>query len=74
MTLNDLLDGVRVTKLYSGMYGKMVLTQDISVRNIRYDSRRVGPGDLFVALRGTAENGHRFIDDAIAGRRLGHRR
>ncbi|HTY57223.1 MAG TPA: UDP-N-acetylmuramoyl-L-alanyl-D-glutamate--2,6-diaminopimelate ligase [Bacteroidota bacterium] len=66
MTLNDLLGGVRVTKLYSGMYGKMVLTQDISVRNIRYDSRRVGPGDLFVALRGTAENGHRFIDDAIA--------
>jgi UDP-N-acetylmuramoyl-L-alanyl-D-glutamate--2,6-diaminopimelate ligase len=67
MTLNDLLDGVRVTKLYSGMYGKMVLTQDISVRNIRYDSRRVGPGDMFVAVRGTVQNGHRFIDDAIAG-------
>ena len=40
MTLNDLLEGVRVTKLYSAMYGKMVLTQDVSVRNIRYDSRR----------------------------------
>jgi UDP-N-acetylmuramoyl-L-alanyl-D-glutamate--2,6-diaminopimelate ligase len=66
MTLNDLLRGVRVIKLYSGMYGKMVLTQDISVRNIRYDSRRVGPGDLFVALRGTVQNGHRFIDEAIA--------
>ena len=66
MTLNDLLRGVRVTKLYSGMYGKMVLTQDISVRNIRYDSRRVGPGDLFVAMRGTVQNGHRFIDEAIA--------
>ena len=66
MTLNDLLREVRVTKLYSGMYGKMVLKQDISVRNIRYDSRKVGPGDLFVALRGTVQNGHRFIDDAIA--------
>jgi UDP-N-acetylmuramoyl-L-alanyl-D-glutamate--2,6-diaminopimelate ligase len=66
MTLNDLLNGVRVTKLYSGMYGKMVLTQDVSVQNIRYDSRHVGPGDLFVALRGTVQNGHRFIDDAIA--------
>ena len=67
MTLNDLLEGVRVTKLYSAMYGRMVLTQDLSVRNIRYDSRRVEPGELFVALRGTLRNGHRFIDDAIAG-------
>ena len=67
MNLNDLLEGIRVTKLYSAMYGKMVLTQDVSVRNIRYDSRRVEHGDLFVALRGTARNGHRFIDDAIAG-------
>jgi UDP-N-acetylmuramoyl-L-alanyl-D-glutamate--2,6-diaminopimelate ligase len=66
MTLNDLLNGIRVTKLYSGMYGKMVLTQDISVRNIRYDSRKVAPGDMFVALRGTVENGHRYIDQAIA--------
>ena len=67
MTLNNLLEGVRVTKLYSAMYGKMVMTQDVSVRDIRYDSRRVKPGDLFVALRGTVQNGHRFIDDAIAG-------
>jgi UDP-N-acetylmuramoyl-L-alanyl-D-glutamate--2,6-diaminopimelate ligase len=66
MTLNRLLQGVRVTKLYSGMYGKMVLTQDVSVPNIRYDSRTVGPGDMFVALKGTAQNGHRFIDEAIA--------
>ncbi len=66
MTLTDLLEGVRVTKLYSGNYGKMVLTQDVSVRNIRYDSRRVEPGDLFIALRGMVQNGHRFIDEAIA--------
>ena len=66
MNLNDLLNGVRVTKLYSGMYGKMVLTQDVAVRNIRYDSRLVGPGDLFVALRGSVSDGHRFIDDAVA--------
>jgi len=66
MTLNAILEGVRVTKLYSAMYGRMVLTQDISVREIRYDSRRVGPGDLFVALRGTASDGHRFIEQAVA--------
>ena len=66
MTLNAILEGVRVTKLYSAMYGRMVLTQDISVREIRYDSRRVGAGDMFVALRGTAADGHRFIEAAVA--------
>lgn len=65
MVLKDLLEGIRVIKLYSGMYGKMVLTQDISVQNIRYDSRHVGPGDMFVAMRGTASDGHRFIQAAI---------
>jgi len=66
MTLNAILEGVRVTKLYSAMYGRMVLTQDVSVREIRYDSRRVGPGDMFVALKGTASDGHRFIETAVA--------
>jgi len=66
MTLNAILEGVRVTKLYSALYGRMVLTQDISVREIRYDSRRVGPGDMFVALRGTSSDGHRFIEPAVA--------
>ena len=65
MVLKDLLEGVRVIKLYSGMYGKMVLTQDVSVQNIRYDSRKIGPGDMFVALRGTASDGHRFIQTAM---------
>lgn len=65
MVLKDLLEGIRVIKLYSGMYGKMVLTQDVSVQNIRYDSRKVGPGDMFVAMRGTASDGHRFIQAAI---------
>ncbi|HUI10888.1 MAG TPA: UDP-N-acetylmuramoyl-L-alanyl-D-glutamate--2,6-diaminopimelate ligase [Bacteroidota bacterium] len=66
MTLNAILEGVRVTKLYSAMYGRMVLTQDINVREIRYDSRRVGPGDLFVALRGTAADGRGFVTAAVA--------
>lgn len=65
MVLTALLEGVRVIKLYSGMYGKMVLTQDISVRHVRYDSRQVGRGDMFIAIRGTAVDGHRFILDAM---------
>jgi UDP-N-acetylmuramoyl-L-alanyl-D-glutamate--2,6-diaminopimelate ligase len=65
MVLAELLEDVPVIKLYSAMYGKMVLTQDVSISNLRYDSRRVEQNDLFVAIRGTATDGHVFIDSAV---------
>lgn len=65
MVLLELLDGVPVIKLFSSLYGKMVLTQDISVHSIQYDSRKVGHGDLFVAITGTAVDGHAFVESAI---------
>lgn len=40
--------------------------QDPTIRGIRYDSRQVSPGDLFVALRGANSDGHDYIDRAIA--------
>ena len=33
--------------------------------NIKIDSRKVVPGDTFVAIRGTSVDGHKFIDDVI---------
>ncbi len=33
---------------------------------LEYDSRRVKPGDLFVAMRGESSDGNKFIDKAIA--------
>ncbi len=39
---------------------------DTEVLGIAYDSRRVRQGDLFIALRGGAYDGHAFIEDAIA--------
>jgi len=37
-----------------------------TIRGVTDDSRRVGPGWLFVAVSGTAADGHDFVPDAIA--------
>lgn len=39
---------------------------DPQVTGIEYDSRRVKPGDVFVAMRGETSDGNRFTDQAIA--------
>jgi UDP-N-acetylmuramoyl-L-alanyl-D-glutamate--2,6-diaminopimelate ligase len=65
MTLSHLLDGVIVTKLFQTMYGQMVVTHDVEVSRIQYDSRKVRRNDLFVAISGTENDGHAFIEDAI---------
>jgi UDP-N-acetylmuramoyl-L-alanyl-D-glutamate--2,6-diaminopimelate ligase len=38
---------------------------DIKVGALRFDSRAVQPGDVFVAVRGVAVDGHLFIDKAV---------
>ncbi|MBP1649514.1 MAG: UDP-N-acetylmuramoyl-L-alanyl-D-glutamate--2,6-diaminopimelate ligase, partial [Bacteroidetes bacterium] len=65
MVLLELLDKVSVSKLFSSLYGKMVLTQDVSVNGVQYDSRKVRRGDLFVAIEGTAVDGHTYVESAI---------
>ena len=39
---------------------------DIPVKGIVIDNRLVHPGDLFVAVKGNAADGHDFIPDAVA--------
>ncbi len=39
---------------------------DFAVTGVAFDSREVGPGDLFVAMKGEASDGHRFLDQAFA--------
>ena len=38
----------------------------VEVHGVEYDSRRVGRGDVFVAMRGGATDGNRYIDAAIS--------
>lgn len=39
---------------------------DLPVSDIAYDSRRVSPGSVFVAIRGLKQDGNRFIGDAMS--------
>jgi UDP-N-acetylmuramoyl-L-alanyl-D-glutamate--2,6-diaminopimelate ligase len=65
MNLSKLLEGVTVVKMFQTLYGQMVVTHDIEVRGIQYDSRLVAKGDVFVALRGSSHDGHKFVTDAV---------
>jgi len=48
--------------------GAEVLAQNGNppVTGVEYDSRRVKPGDVFVAMKGESRDGNRFIERAIA--------
>jgi len=39
---------------------------DFAGTGLAFDSREVGPGDLFIALKGEMTDGHRFVDSAFA--------
>jgi UDP-N-acetylmuramoyl-tripeptide--D-alanyl-D-alanine ligase len=39
---------------------------DFAVTGVAFDSREIVPGDLFIAMRGEATDGHKFIDRAVA--------
>lgn len=66
MKLSQLLENVTVSKLFQTMYGQMVVTQDVEVNNVQYDSRKIQRDDCFVALKGTASDGHAFLQNAIS--------
>ena len=49
-----------------GAGGRTVASGPDRFEHVAVDSRQVGPGDLFVALRGERTDGHRFVLDAFA--------
>src|ERR1700731_636190 len=61
MTFEQLLDGAEILS-QSG---------DPGVSGVEYDSRRVKPGCVFVAMRGESSDGNRFIDQAIKAGAVG---
>jgi len=67
MKLSHLLDGVIVRKLFQTMFGRMVVTHDVEVQRLQYDSRKIQRGDCFVAIQGVGMDGHQFVQQAING-------
>ncbi len=58
---------MHLEKLLDGMNGVEVVSKksDADISHIAYDSRRVGPGGLFVCIKGYKLDGHDFIKDAL---------
>ncbi len=60
MTFQQLLDGAEILSQSGNSAGNP------PVSGVEYDSRRVHPGTVFVAMKGESSDGNRFIDQAIA--------
>src|SRR3954469_19068249 len=60
LTLGGLLRGVDGARSADAAFAAL------PIADVRDDSRLVGPGDLFVAIPGTAADGRRFLMDAAA--------
>jgi UDP-N-acetylmuramoyl-L-alanyl-D-glutamate--2,6-diaminopimelate ligase len=46
-------------------------SSDATITGVEYDSRRVRPGSVFVAMKGGSTDGNKYIDKAIAAGALG---
>ena len=57
MKLSELLKNIKPTATIGNT--------NVEITGVKIDSRQVKPGHLFVAMKGTQVDGHRFIGKAI---------
>ena len=57
MKLQTVLKDISILSLHAD--------KELEIGGVAYDSRRVKPGDLFVAVRGYSSDGHQFIPMAV---------
>lgn len=57
MLLSTLLEGIEVKNVQGDL--------DLEITSIAYDSRKVMPSSLFVAVSGFATDGHEYINEAV---------
>ena len=58
MILNELLKRIRTTKV--------VGSTDVEIADVNIDSRSIADGHMFIAIKGTVTDGHKYIDKAVA--------
>lgn len=51
--------------LYRARIKQVTGSTNVAVESVEFDSRRVGPFALFIAVRGTAADGHHYIASAV---------
>ena len=56
---------MNLSELIQNLPGAQRQGADVAVTALAYDSRRVTPGALFVALRGARSDGHDFVAEAL---------
>src|SRR5215469_15358844 len=77
MQRKEKTDMFSLSDIMQGNDGKIYLHSDISpdpstfFRSAQHDSRQVGPGDLFVAIKGERVDGHTFIPTVAQAGALG---
>src|SRR5277367_7203763 len=66
MTFLELLDGAEIRNQSGNPKNANPTIVNPNISGLEYDSRRIKSGDVFVAIRGEASDGNKFIDKAIA--------
>jgi len=65
MTAPNMTPGMLLSELLRG-FVEYVARQDFTIQRLMLDSRKVMPGDLFIAIPGYTVDGRKYIEDAIA--------
>ncbi len=66
MRLGTLLDALPAEEAALEILARDGDSSELPIRGLSMDSRRVAPGDLFVALRGAESDGHEYLEQALS--------
>jgi len=56
---------MKLSQVLAGVSLLNTVKEDVEIKNVAYDSRRVTPGSLFVCIKGFLTDGHQYIDSAV---------
>ena len=59
------MTGIKLSRLLEGVEVLEAPPTDPEITGLCYDSRRLKPGDCFVAIAGTHTDGHRYVETAL---------